>query len=176
MVEWWDVINYIVRFTLPHSKFLLIAASLIGMTIGLSAQSSTSASGGEAKGLGGSVSYTVGQTAIGVASDNRRSITEGIQQTYSYSVIAGKNVKEIDVFIAAYPNPASTTLTLRIEGVDVTQFRYQLTDLVGKVLLEQNVIGELTSIPMDERANGAYILQVSKGTSVVKSFQIVKKQ
>ncbi|MBI2793860.1 MAG: T9SS type A sorting domain-containing protein [Ignavibacteria bacterium] len=161
---------------MTHSKFILTAAGIIVATLGLSAQSSTSASGGEAKGIGGSASYTVGQTAVGVASNNQRSVTQGVQQPYTYSVIAGKNVKEIDVFIAAYPNPASTTLTLRIDGMDLTQVTYQLTDLVGKVLLEQDITGELTSIPMDEKANGAYILQVLKGTSVVKSFQIVKKQ
>jgi len=142
----------------------------------LCAQSTVSTSGGDAKGKDGSASYTVGQTVYSYANDDRASVSEGVQQPYVFNVLAGKTVKDVDMFIAAYPNPASTTLTLKVSGVDITPYSFQLYDVKGRLILTNGLTSELTAIPMETRASGAYVLQVLKNNSIVKSFQIIKNQ
>ncbi len=68
-------------------KKLFNILTIMLLFIGLHAQESTTASGGEASGDGGTVSYSVGQVVYGTHSGTTGSVSEGIQQAYEISVI-----------------------------------------------------------------------------------------
>jgi len=73
-----------------YKKAKLIAAFLLGIGLtGLQAQESVTASGGNASGAGGTVSYSVGQVVYKTNTGSNGSEAQGVQQPYEISVIIG---------------------------------------------------------------------------------------
>src|SRR5689334_14951532 len=91
--------------------FLIICLLCIEFS-GMNAQSNTVASGGDAKGSGGSSSYSVGQVNYATNSGGSKIITEGIQQPYEILVVTGIEKTDIDLSAAVYPNPATDFIIL----------------------------------------------------------------
>jgi len=142
---------------------------------GAQAQTAASTSGGEAKDKRGSSSYTVGQPVYQAHTNQRGSVSEGVQQPLTFKVIAGESENDVNL-IAAYPNPATTSLTLKISSPDLKGFSCELLDVGGRLVHAQEVGVELTSLPIENLASGVFVLRVMKQGAVVKSFQIIKKQ
>ena len=82
---------------MPVRRTIVIATILFIATIGLFAQSQTTASGGEASGSGGTVSYTVGQTAYQTNVGTGGTVTEGLQQAYEIFSVTGIGNTEISL-------------------------------------------------------------------------------
>ena len=62
------------------------------------------------------------------------------------------------------PNPASTRIQVAVDPETferLKNFRYQLYNTVGHLVMEWPVSGELTEIPVDQLGSGVYTLQVS---------------
>lgn len=140
------------------------------------AQSAAVVGGGDAKGPTGTSSFTIGQAAIGASTATPGSVSEGIQQPYTIKVIAGEGEPNIDVTITAYPNPATTVVNVKITRDDRETFSCQLLDVGGRLVARQDVKDVVTTLPLNERASGAYTVQVMQGNNIVKSFNIIKKQ
>jgi len=92
---------------MKHTKnflcFLLLSG--FGTTI-LQAQVTIPASGGNATGSGGTVSYTVGQIQYNTYSGTNGTVSQGVQQPYEISVVTAiKNTGEITLECIVYPNP-----------------------------------------------------------------------
>ena len=88
----------------------------IGLT-GLQAQTSGNATGGNASGSGGSVSYSVGQVVYTTNIGTNGSVAQGVQQPYEISVVTAiEQTKTINLLVTAYPNPATDYLTLNISN------------------------------------------------------------
>jgi hypothetical protein len=68
------------------------------------AQSTIPATGGNAAGNGGSVSYTVGQIVYTTVSGTNGSVAQGVQQPYEISVVTGIENKEINLSCSIYSN------------------------------------------------------------------------
>ena len=92
----------------------LITAFVLWLALitGLNAQETIPASGGEASGSGGSVSYTIGQLVYStITGTNDNSIAQGVQQPYEISIVSGiAEADEINLKILAYPNPVTDFL------------------------------------------------------------------
>ncbi|MEJ5266144.1 MAG: hypothetical protein WHT29_12590, partial [Bacteroidales bacterium] len=101
-----------------HKKLKLSAIILLGLGLtGLQAQESVNATGGNAFGSGGSVSYSVGQVVYTTNSGTNGSVAQGVQQPYEISVVTGlEEAKGINLSVSAYPNPTTDYLTLRIDA------------------------------------------------------------
>lgn len=159
-------------------RVFVAAIFMIAMGLAFSemrAQASTSTSGGEAKDKRGSSSYTVGQAVYSSHTDARGAVSEGVQQPLTFRVIAGETESDINL-IAVYPNPATTSLTLKITSPKITDFSCELLDVRGRLVHTQDVGQELTSLPIENLASGVFMLRVMKQGTIVKSFQIIKKQ
>jgi len=141
----------------------------------LSAQNANPVSGGNARGPNGSVSYSVGQTAIGSYENANGSLNAGVQQPYTAKVIAGADVTEVTLEITVYPNPTSSTVTLRIDEGAIESYSMELFDVTGKLVHAQSVTASQTQIPMTQRAAGTYVLRVLRAGAQIKSFNIIKK-
>ncbi len=73
-----------------------------------------SASGGNAGGSGGSVSYSIGQLFYKIYPGPDGSVAEGVKQPYEISVLTGiQEELGINLVISAFPNPAFNYLILR---------------------------------------------------------------
>jgi len=158
-----------------NEKVKLAASLLLCLGLhSLQAQVAAPASGGNATGSGGTVSYTVGQVVYTVEGSNG-SLAQGVQQPYTISLVTGLEGPEgITLQYDAYPNPTSHFLTLKAEDFKTTGLSYQLYDLTGKQLENKKVNAAETSIDMSDREQAAYLLKVIDNGREVKVFKILK--
>lgn len=139
------------------------------------AQETTVASGGNASGSGGSVSFSVGQVVYTTNSSTAGTVAQGVQQPYEISVvtsIAEKTAQNLNLQV--YPNPTSEVLLLQIPDFDSQNFMYQLTDVNGKLIESKKITGETESINVLHLATATYFLKVIQNNSEVKTFKIIK--
>jgi len=147
---------------------------LIGLT-GIQAQITIPASGGDASGNGGTVSYTLGQIVYTTNANSNGSVAQGVQQPYEISVVTGiEEAKDISLEIIIYPNPATDFIKLKIEDYDVENLRYQLYDINGSLIKDSKVEDQETNITMQNLLPSAYFLKVTENNRVVKTFKIIK--
>ncbi len=148
-----------------------------GLTLCVNAQEVIPASGGNASGSGGAVSYSVGQVLYSTSTGTNGSVAEGVQQPYEISVVVGiEQAKDINLLCKAYPNPTTDLLILEAEIASNDNFFFQLYDIMGKLLISKKLIDIRTTISMANLAPGTYFLKVTDNQKVVKTFKIIKNQ
>ena len=153
----------------------LIVFCMFGLGIAIQAQNAIPASGGNATGSGGSVSYTVGQVVYTKYTGTNGSVAQGVQQPYEISVVTGiVEAKGISLEIEVYPNPATDFVKLKIENYEVKNLRYQLYDINGSLIKDNKVEGNETSISMQNLLPSVYFLKVTDNNKVIKTFKIIK--
>jgi hypothetical protein len=159
-----------------HKKLKLSAIILLGLGLtGLQAQESVNATGGDASGSGGSVSYSVGQVVYTTNTGTNGSVTQGVQQPYEISVVTAiEEAKGINLTVTAYPNPATDYLTLRIDEFEISNLSFQLYDMNGKLLQSEKITGNQTSIVMSNLVPATYFVKVIQANKEVKTFKIIK--
>jgi hypothetical protein len=153
--------------------FLCLLLSGFGTT--LLAQNTIPASGGNANGSGGSVSYTIGQTVYTTNAGTNGSSAQGVQQPYEISVVTGtKEASDITLEIQVYPNPATDFIKLIVLNYEIDNLKYQLYDDSGNLLNYDKVEGDEKSISMGNYSPGIYFLKVIQGNKMLKTFKIIK--
>jgi len=160
-------------------KLSVILLLVLGFT-GLQAQESVNATGGNASGNGGSASYSVGQVVYTTNLGTNGSVAQGVQQPFEISVVTGiEEAKEISLTVTAYPNPTTDYLTLRINdnvqtNHDLSQLSFQLYDMNGKLLQNEKITENETSIAMNCLVPATYFVKVIQGNKELKTFKIIK--
>jgi hypothetical protein len=138
-------------------------------------QSAIPATGGNASGTGGTVSYSIGQVTYQTFSDENKSVAQGVQQPYEISVVtASDNTEGITLEFKIYPNPAKEFIILTIAPFNDENFKYRLYDLNGIMLLEKKIMAGVTEIPIDAFIPSMYFLRIFKDNLEVKVFKIIK--
>jgi hypothetical protein len=141
--------------------------------IGLS-QEAIPASGGDASGSGGTLSFTVGQLVYSSNSGSNGSVAEGVQQPYEISTTVGIELSTISLDFIAYPNPTINNIVLSIKDFNNEKLNYQLYDMSGKLLKSNKVNAINTTIDMSELPVSNYVLNINNDSSIIKSFKIIK--
>ena len=159
-----------------HKRLKLSAVLLLGLGLtGLQAQTSVNATDGDVSGSGGSVSYSVGQVAYKTHTGTSGSVAEGVQQPYEISVVTGlEEAQSINLSVTAYPNPTTDYLTLRIDEFEISNLSFQLYDMNGKLLQNEKITGNQTSIVMSNLVPATYFVKVIQGNKEFKTFKIIK--
>ena len=159
-----------------HKRLKLSAVLLLGLGLtGLQAQTSVNATDGDVSGSGGSVSYSVGQVVYTTHTGTSGSVAEGVQQPYEISVVTGlEEAQSINLSVTAYPNPTTDYLTLRIDEFEISNLSFQLYDMNGKLLQNEKISGNQTSIVMSNLVPATYFVKVTEGNKEVKTFKIIK--
>lgn len=158
-----------------QKKMLFSMAIMLGLGLsGLQAQEAIMATGGNASGNGGAVSYSVGQSVYSTNNGTSGSVAQGVQQPYEIFTV-GIEETSINISLAVYPNPTADILTLQIKDFNSVRFTYQLFDMNGKLLENKKITGNETSIGMSNLVPANYLLKVTKGNKEVKTFKIIKK-
>jgi hypothetical protein len=161
---------------MKQNRLKLGVILLLGLGLSsLQAQESINASGGEATGSGGSVSYSVGQVAYQTHAGTNGSVTQGVQQPYEISVVTAiEEAKGINLSISAYPNPTTDFLELKVESEKLKDLSYQLYDMNGKLLQSEKITSNQTSIVMSNLVPATYFVKVTERNKEVKTFKIIK--
>lgn len=164
-----------------HKQLKLSAVLLLGLGLtGLQAQTNVNATGGNASGNGGSVSYSVGQVVYTTHKGSNGSVAQGVQQPYEISVAGIDEANGISLRVTAYPNPTTHYVTLEIDAstsLSIQSMSYQLYDIQGKILQNQKITGYRTSIDMNNLVPSTYfvkVIQENKANKAVKTFKVIK--
>lgn len=160
--------NYVMK-KIYSTTLLLIAASY-----GFS-QSNTVASGGDASGSGGSLSYSIGQIDYTSQTGTSGNSNQGVQQPFEFYKNTS-SVKEMNsVEMNLYPNPTNEFVILKISTLS-ENFTYNLYDMVGRVIASGEIISAETQIDARNYAPGEYHLTISQQNNQIESFKIIKNQ
>ena len=159
-----------------HKRLKLSAVLLLGLGLtGLQAQTSVNATGSNASGSGGSVSYSVGQVVYTTNTGASGSVAQGVQQPFEISIVTGiEEAKGINLSVSAYPNPTTDYLTLSISEFEISNLTYQLYDISGKLLQSEKITGNQTNIVMSNLVPANYFVKVIAGNQLIKEFKIIK--
>jgi hypothetical protein len=160
---------------MKRTKLLLIVFLLTCLGTVTVAQSTIPASGGNASGTGGSVSYTVGQTTYKSITGTNGSVSQGVQQPYEISVVtAVEDAIDINLVCSVYPNPTADFLTLKVADYESSQLTYLLYGINGNLIETKKILGFETSINMQNQSRGTYFLKISSENKDIKTFKIIK--
>ena len=152
----------------------LLAAGLLWAGL-VNAQQATTATGGNASGSGGTVAYSVGQIVYTTNTGTTGSVAQGVQQAFEISVVTGiKNETKTSISLVVFPNPTTNFLNLQIADLKTEQLTYQLTDALGKLIIENKITESSTQINMNAQAEAMYFLNVLENNQTVKTFKIIK--
>jgi hypothetical protein len=140
---------------------------------GLYAQEAMPASGGDALGNGGTITYTLGQVFYQTLKGTNGTVSQGVQLPYEIWYSTG--LKEITILLPeVYPNPASDFLILKIESLPANNLYFRLYDLNGKLLEESKIKETITELDMKNYKPAPYILKILEDKKTVREFKIIK--
>ncbi len=138
----------------------------------LFSQKSTVATGADAQGAGGSMSYSIGLTNYETISSTG-TITQGVQQPYEFFAV-GIEEWDSDVQISAYPNPLTTQLTVSFSNEVIEEMSFQLTDGAGRLIETGELESKETFIDVQALARSNYFLTIYKKDQSVRVYKLVK--
>jgi len=138
--------------------------SLLGFS-----QQNTVATGGNATGTNGSVSYSVGQVDYANAQGSNGSVNQGVQQPYKFHLGIGE---ELVFDLSLFPNPTNEFVILKLENFS-EEMKYELFDMNGKLIAMDKIQSTETHIDMRAHATGQYNLKLSNKNST-QTIKIIK--
>lgn len=158
---------------MKSKKSIVSFMAIVGLSSAY-AQESVNASGGNATGSGGTISYSVGQVAYTSNSSNTGSVAQGVQHAYEIFTL-GVEETALNISLTAFPNPTMENLTLQISDFNNEKLSYQLYDMQGKQLIQGEVIANKTEINTSSLPTASYFIDiVNQENKIVKSFKIIK--
>ena len=154
-----------------HCFFLILFTFSVSL---LNAQSAVLATGTNASGGNGSVSYSVGQTAYlykGVNSE----ILEGVQQGYEIIALSiGETVSKQEG-ILLYPNPTRDYLYIDFTSLPYKGSEYQLYDAQGKLVKKDVILQSKSELNLSSLPSAVYIIRINQKGENLKTFKVIKK-
>ena len=140
------------------------------------AQNSVNTGGGKTNGIGGSVSYSIGQVFTQSVTDTSGKVNQGVQQPIEIFINTGIDNKTIQLVNAnVFPNPTQHTLVLEINEKNLSTYSYILQDLSGKVIETKAITSDKTELQVAYLKSATYLVNILKGETILKSFKVVKQ-
>lgn len=136
------------------------------------------ASGDDATGDSGSVTYSIGQVFYTYIGESVYDVAQGIQQgELSQTLDTTENSVEPKAEIFIFPNPTTDYVTINMEGFEFESGlrSYQLYDIQGRFLKQNTINQNETQIDLNDLSSSIYILQVYVDNKILKTFKIIKK-
>ena len=151
-------------------KVLLIVFTLVIKSSTSLAQQAVLSNGGEANGLGGTASFSIGQVFDAAISNSNFSIQEGVQQVYKINT-DGLLVIENE-FLSIYPIPSFEYLNIELKTTD-SEFEYQVISLDGSLVYKGALHSPFSTINLDYLKTGEYYIVLKTYKQIFKS-KIIK--
>ena len=140
----------------------------------LKAQSAVLATGADATGGNGSVSYSVGQIDYLIKGSNRE-ISEGVQQAYEITSLSTNETPSNEKDILLYPNPFKDYLYLDFTTNNFKGAEYQIFDAQGKLIKTEKIIQSKSEFNFSFLPSAMYIIRINQNGENIKTFKIIKK-
>lgn len=149
---------------------ILYLAILLGVTMPISAQEVVATQGDSYSNATTTIDFTIGETVINTGTNGTTDLTQGFHQTnWKFS---GLEDAKPDWVVSVFPNPASDVLT--IQTTDFKDIDYTLYDETGRIVMQNQLLIESTTIQVNQLATGAYSLVLSNGVQHLKTFKLIK--
>ena len=151
-------------------KITFLFFSLICAVPAIDAQEVISSQGDSYSGPNAKIDFTIGECIIETLSDGTTNLTQGFHQTnWKFS---GVEDFSPEMEMVVFPNPASDFL--QIQTADFKEVHYELFDEAGRLVAQNELLEETTSIRVAELATGQYSLVLSKNQQPLKIFKLIK--
>ena len=141
--------------------------------ISIQAQQTTASAGGDASGIGGTFSYSIGQVVYTYNYGTDVIVAQGIQQPFEISILGLDNY-QINLVMQTYPNPTKDYLVLNVHALDLSNMIFQLYDVNGRLIETRTMFSPIETICMMNLPSSVYVLKVINNNKEVKSFKIIK--
>ena len=152
----------------------IIALIIFGCSIiSIQAQQTTVSAGGDASGLGGTFSYSIGQVVYTYNYGTDVIVAQGVQQPFEISILGLDNY-HINLVMQTYPNPTKDYLVLNVHALDLSNMIFQLYDVNGRLIETRTMFSPIETICMMNLPSSVYVLKVINNNKEVKSFKIIK--
>lgn len=117
--------------------------------------------------------WSIGEPAIETYTNTSYTLTQGFHQN-TYTVTEIKSLKFSKIDITAYPNPASDFITIETFDDMLQNTIIELTDMQGRIFLEENYTERKKTINLLNFSEGIYFINVKSNGRIIKSFKIIK--
>jgi len=154
-----------------HCFFLILFTFSVSL---LNAQSAVLATGTNASGGNGSVSYSVGQTAYLYKGANSE-ILEGVQQGYEIIALSASETLSKQEGILLYPNPTRDYLYIDFTSLPYKGSEYQLYDAQGKLVKKDVISQSKSELNLSSLPSAVYIIRINQKGENLKTFKVIKK-
>ena len=152
----------------------IIALIIFGCSIiSIQAQQTTVSAGGDASGIGGTFSYSIGQVVYTYNYGTDVIVAQGVQQPFEISILGLDNY-HINLVMQTYPNPTKDYLVLNVHALDLSNMIFQLYDVNGRLIEKRTMFSPIETICMMNLPSSVYVLKVINNNKEVKSFKIIK--
>ena len=144
--------------------FTLVVTCL--MLHSVNAQSNIVTAGGVAASSTGSVSYSIGQIDFRYTSSADYSVSEGVQQTYSFDTALSINDIQYDFQLSIWPNPSADEMNIEFTTNYELPLSLTVTDVKGAVIASQSVTQGQYSFDVNTWAAGTYYVDLNNGEAL----------
>ncbi len=152
----------------------IISLIIFGCIItSIQAQQTTASAGGNASGIGGTFSYSIGQVIYTYIYSSDVIVAQGVQHPFEISTLGFDNY-QINLVMQTYPNPTKDYLLLNVHSIDLSNIIFQLYDLNGRLIETRTIFNPIETICMVNLPSSVYFLKVTNNNKEVKSFKIIK--
>lgn len=154
-----------------HCFFLILFTFSVSL---LNAQSAVLATGTNALGGNGSVSYSVGQTVYQYKGPNSQ-VLEGVQQAYEITTLSTNETVTVQEGILLYPNPTRDYLYIDFTSAPYKGSEYQLFDAQGKMIKKDVISQSKSELDLSSLPSAVYIIRLNQNGENLKTFKVIKK-
>lgn len=155
-------------------KCIILLCLIWIIYIPLQAQEIITTSGNYGTTSAAHVTWTIGEPLTETAAGLNNVLTQGFNQgDLIITTIKKPEFQEIN--IRAFPNPASDHLKIVTEGSEFESLRYVVYDMNGKTVLENQLSGSETDIPIGNLSPSTYLIKVFQNRKEIILFKIIKK-
>lgn len=120
----------------------------------------------------GSISWSLGETAISTLKTSEYIITQGFQQS-NLTVTAIDDETDFSIGITAYPNPTSSNLFIAVDG-EIANLRYEVYAVNGLNIAGNHFDSNPQKIVFAHLNSGVYLIRIQLNNQTIKTFRVVK--
>jgi len=139
-------------------------------SLAVSAQEVVSTQGESYSNASANIDFTIGEVIIATETDGTNDITQGFHQT-NWNFLGVEDFAP-NFKATIFPNPTSDFLNIKTSVFE--NVTYTLYDAKGKLVLQNILFAEQTTIQVSQLAPGAYSLTLNNETQNLKTFKLVK--
>jgi hypothetical protein len=139
-------------------------------SLAVSAQEVVSTQGESYSNASANIDFTIGEVIIATETDGTNDITQGFHQT-NWNFLGVEDFAP-NFKATIFPNPTSDFLNIKTSVFE--NVTYTLYDAMGKLVLQNILFAEQTTIQVSQLAPGAYSLTLNNEIQNLKTFKLVK--